>query len=103
MVGQLPLLESRGLQLAREGRRVWPMDGGPADVLRRVPVGVGGEPTGDTEERGWGRPMGRLTVSTTRAGLAGGGRMDGDHRGTPASAALSARKARRWANAHRCR
>jgi len=41
---QLPLLSSRGLRLAREGRRVWPIDCCPADVLRRVQVGVGREP-----------------------------------------------------------
>src|SRR5215469_2267169 len=66
-----PRLKSGGLQLAREGCRVWPIDGGPtANVDRRVQVRMGGEPTRDTEETRLRLAIRLLAMPTVATGLA---------------------------------
>src|SRR5262249_50814863 len=75
-----PPLESGSLQLAREGRRVWPIDCGPAANIRsRVHVGMGGEPTGTTEELRLRTTVGFFTMPTGATRLAGVRRVDVDH------------------------
>src|SRR5260370_17458528 len=80
---QLPPLSSGGLQLAREGCRVWPIDCGPAtstNVHGRVQVGVGGEPTREKEELRLGNTIGSRAMPAATTGLTGVGRVDVDYR-----------------------
>ena len=72
-------LKPSGLQLPREGRRVWRYDSRPADVHRRVQVRMGGVSTRDTEELRLRLAIGFLTMPTVATGLAGIGRIDVDH------------------------
>ncbi len=58
---------------------MWPHDGDPADILRRVQVRVAGETTADAEEPSLRLPIGLLTMPTTTTGLAGIGRVDVDY------------------------
>src|SRR5258706_3725256 len=76
-----PKAKAWGLQLAREGCRVWRYDSRPAaNVDRRVHVRMGGEPTRPAQETRLGTTIGLRTMPTMAARLTGIGRVDIDHR-----------------------
>ena len=52
---------------------MWPYDCGPTDILRRVQVGMSGEPTRDTEEVRLSTTIGTLTMPAVATSLAGEG------------------------------
>ena len=83
-----PRLKHGGLQLAREGRRVWPIDRGPtANIHSRVHVGMGGEPARPAKELRLTLAIRFLTMPTGATRLARVRWVDVDYP-TPASAAL---------------